>query len=173
MMIHTERFQSPCKAKSCCRCNKKQGRMPIAMCLLHSFFSMVREIHIKKNNINTYNSMQKCLTNMYIEDLGWSLFVSYLCQSETEAVKECWHMPGFLAISLAIYISIRGRGRSVREADGGLGEGYCRLGICRDRRDRRSCKSFVSCVNFSKKQRSFLLILQVYTHLNVYFLQNC
>ena len=42
-----------------------------------------------------------------------------------------------------------------------------RLGICRD---RRSCKSFVSCVNFSRKQRSFLHILQVYTHLNVNFL---
>ena len=40
-----------------------------------------------------------------------------------------------------------------------------RLGICRDRRDRRSCKFFVSCVNFSIKQRSFLHILQVYTHL--------
>ena len=48
-----------------------------------------------------------------------------------------------------------------------------RLGICRDRRDRRSCKIFVSCVNFFRKQRSFLLILQVYTHLNVNFLHNC
>ena len=34
-----------------------------------------------------------------------------------------------------------------------------RLGICRDHRDRRSCKIFVSCVNFSRKQRSFLYIL--------------
>ena len=25
---------------------------------------------------------------------------------------------------------------------------YIRLGICRDRRNRRSCKIFVSCVNF-------------------------
>ena len=48
-----------------------------------------------------------------------------------------------------------------------------RLEICRDRRDRRSCKIFVSCVNFSRKQRSFLHILQVYTHLNVNFLHNC
>ena len=48
-----------------------------------------------------------------------------------------------------------------------------RLGVCRDRRDRRSCKIFVSCVNFSRKQHSFLHILQVYTHLNVNFLQNC
>ena len=48
-----------------------------------------------------------------------------------------------------------------------------RLGICRNRRDRRSCKIFVSCVNFSRKQRSFLHILQVYTHLNVNFLHNC
>ena len=47
-----------------------------------------------------------------------------------------------------------------------------RLGICRDRRDRRSCKIVVSCVNFSRKQRSFLHILQVYTHLNVNFLHN-
>ena len=47
-----------------------------------------------------------------------------------------------------------------------------RLGICRDRRDRRSCKSFVSCVNFSRKQRSFLHILQIFTHLNVNFLHN-
>ena len=69
--------------------------------------------------------MQKCLTNMYIDDLGWLLFVSYLCQSETEAVKECWHMPGFLAISPAIYISIRGRGR--REEGWGGGEGYWHL----------------------------------------------
>ena len=45
-----------------------------------------------------------------------------------------------------------------------------RLGICRD---RRSCKIFVSCVNLSRKQRSFLHILQVYTHLNVNFLHNC
>ena len=51
--------------------------------------------------------------------------------------------------------------------------GKDRLGICRDRRDRRSCKIFVSCVNFFRKQRSFLLILQVYTHLNVNFLHNC
>ena len=50
---------------------------------------------------------------------------------------------------------------------------FDRLGICRDRRDRRSCKIFVSCVNFFRKQRSFLLILQVYTHLNVNFLHNC
>ena len=48
-----------------------------------------------------------------------------------------------------------------------------RLGICRDRRDRRSCKIFVSCVNFSRKQRSLLYILQVYTHINVNFLHNC
>ena len=47
-----------------------------------------------------------------------------------------------------------------------------RLGICRDRRDRRSCKIFVSCVNFSRKQRSFSHILQVHTHLNVNFLHN-
>ena len=50
---------------------------------------------------------------------------------------------------------------------------WSRLEICRDRRDRRSCKIFVSCVNFSGKQRSFLHILQVYTHLNVNFLHNC
>ena len=30
-----------------------------------------------------------------------------------------------------------------------------------------------SCVKFSRKQRSFLNILQVYTHLNVNFLHNC
>ena len=53
------------------------------------------------------------------------------------------------------------------------GHNETRLGICRDCRDRRSCKSFVSCVNFSRKQRSFLHILQVYTHLNVNFLHNC
>ena len=47
-----------------------------------------------------------------------------------------------------------------------------RLEICHDRRDRRSCKNFVSCVNFSRKQRSYLHILQVYTHLNVNFLHN-
>ena len=54
-----------------------------------------------------------------------------------------------------------------------LGKIRVRLEICRDRRDRRSCKIFVSCVNFSRKQRSFLHILQVYTHLNVNFLHNC
>ena len=48
-----------------------------------------------------------------------------------------------------------------------------RLEICRDRHDRRSCKIFVSCVNFSKKQRGFLLIWQVYTHLNANFIHNC
>ena len=48
-----------------------------------------------------------------------------------------------------------------------------RLEICRDRRDRWSCKIFVSCVNFSKKQRGFLLIWQVYTHLNANFIHNC
>ena len=45
-----------------------------------------------------------------------------------------------------------------------------RLEICRD---PKSCKKFSSCVNFSIKQRSFLHILQVYTHLNVNFLHNC
>ena len=48
-----------------------------------------------------------------------------------------------------------------------------RLEICRDRRDRRSCKIFVSCVNLSKKQRDLLLIWQVYTHLNANFIHNC
>ena len=38
-----------------------------------------------------------------------------------------------------------------------------RLEICRDRRDRRSCKIFVSCVNFSRKQRSFFLFCK-FTH---------
>ena len=49
----------------------------------------------------------------------------------------------------------------------------CRLEICHDRRDRRSCKIFATCVNFSKKQRSFLNIFQVYIHLNVNFLHKC
>ena len=31
----------------------------------------------------------------------------------------------------------------------------------------RLCKIFVSCVKFSRKQRSFFHILQVYTHINV------
>ena len=48
-----------------------------------------------------------------------------------------------------------------------------RLEICRNRRDRRSCKIFVSCVNFSRKQRGFLLIWQVITHLNTNFIHNC
>ena len=46
---------------------------------------------------------------------------------------------------------------------------YTRLGICRD---WRSCKIFVSCVNFSRKQQSFSHILQVYTHPNLKFLLN-
>ena len=45
-----------------------------------------------------------------------------------------------------------------------------RLEICRD---RRPCKIFVSCVNFSKKQHGFLLICQVYTHQNANFIHNC
>ena len=45
-----------------------------------------------------------------------------------------------------------------------------RLGICRN---RQSCKIFVSCVNFSRKPRSFSYIYQVYTHLNVNLLHNC
>ena len=38
-----------------------------------------------------------------------------------------------------------------------------RLEICRDRCDRRSCKIFVSCVNFSRKQCSFFLFCK-FTH---------
>ena len=38
-----------------------------------------------------------------------------------------------------------------------------RLEICRDRRDRRSCKIFGCCVNFSRKQRSFFLFCK-FTH---------
>ena len=40
-----------------------------------------------------------------------------------------------------------------------------RVHNCHDCHDRRSCKIFVSCVNFPRKQRIFLHILQVYTHL--------
>ena len=40
-------------------------------------------------------------------------------------------------------------------------------------RDQWSCKIFVSCVNFPRKQRSFLHILQVQAHRNVKFLCNC
>ena len=40
-------------------------------------------------------------------------------------------------------------------------------------RPSRSCKIFVSCVKTSRKQRSFLHILQVYTHLNVNFIHSC
>ena len=35
-----------------------------------------------------------------------------------------------------------------------------RVEICHDRRDRRSCKTFASCVNFARKQRAFLQNLQ-------------
>ena len=42
-----------------------------------------------------------------------------------------------------------------------------RLEICRDRRDRRSCKIFPSCVNFSGKQRVSLSNL----HRNMKFTQ--
>ena len=34
-----------------------------------------------------------------------------------------------------------------------------RVGICRDRNDRRLCKICASCVNFPKKQRNFPHIL--------------
>ena len=54
-----------------------------------------------------------------------------------------------------------------------LNPGWIRLEICRDCPNRRSGKIFVSCVNLSRKQNSFLHILQVYTHLNVNFLHNC
>ena len=43
-----------------------------------------------------------------------------------------------------------------------------RLEICRDRRDRRSCKNSSNCVNFSWKQRIFLQNLHInmkFTHL--------
>ena len=46
-----------------------------------------------------------------------------------------------------------------------------RVEICRDRRDWRSCKIFVSCVDFFRKQCSFLHILQVYTQ-NLHILLN-
>ena len=42
-------------------------------------------------------------------------------------------------------------------------EGKTRLEICRDRRDQRSCKIFVSCVNLSRKQRSFFKLCK-FTH---------
>ena len=52
-----------------------------------------------------------------------------------------------------------------------------RLEICRDRRDRRSCKIFVSCVNFSRKQRDFsdnLRKTRRFTHtLSVTLHKNC
>ena len=32
----------------------------------------------------------------------------------------------------------------------------CRVKICRDRHDRRSCKIFVNCVNFPGKIRDFM-----------------
>ena len=38
-----------------------------------------------------------------------------------------------------------------------------RLEICRDRRDRRSCKIFVRCVIFSRKQRSSYIFCK-FTH---------
>ena len=63
---------------------------------------------------------------------------------------------------IKVKVNVRGRVRVLT-----------RLGICRDRRDRRSCKIFVSCVNFSRKQRSFIHILQPDTHLNVNILRNC
>ena len=44
-----------------------------------------------------------------------------------------------------------------------LHDGENRLGICRDRRDRRSCKIFVRCVNFSRKQRSSYIFCK-FTH---------
>ena len=52
------------------------------------------------------------------------------------------------------------------------GEEGSRLEICCD---RRSCKIFVSCVMcvMCVKQRSFLHISHVYTHLNVNFLHYC
>ena len=120
MMMHTVRFQSPCKATSCCRCNMKQGRMPIAMCILHSFFSMVREIHIKKNNKNTYNSMQKCLTNMYVPTKrtwdGLCLFPISVSQKQklSKSVDTC---EGF-SLSLLLFIFQLGEGEGERGAEG-------------------------------------------------------
>ena len=35
-----------------------------------------------------------------------------------------------------------------------------RVEICRDRHDRRSCKTFANCVNFPGKQRNFLHNMQ-------------
>ena len=55
----------------------------------------------------------------------------------------------------------------------GKGGVTIRLEIFHDRRDQRSCKTFVTCVHFSKKQRSFLNIFQVYTQINVNFPHKC
>ena len=43
-----------------------------------------------------------------------------------------------------------------------------RVEICRDRRDRRSCKIFANCVNFPRKQHDFMHYMRKstrFTHL--------
>ena len=51
--------------------------------------------------------------------------------------------------------------------------GKIRVEICGDRRDRRSCKILVSCVNFSRKQHSFLHSFVSLHTPNANFLHNC
>ena len=86
------------------------------------------------------------------------VFATFMCTQLTGDSPACPKLSG------------REKDRKAPAANIATRDSNPKLGICRDRRDRWSCKSFVSCVNFSRKQRSFLHILQVYTHLNVNFL---
>ena len=81
---------------------------------------MVREIHIKKNNKNTYNSMQKCLTNMYVPTKrtwdGLCLFPISVSQKQklSKSVDTC---EGF-SLSLLLFIFQLGEGEGERGAEG-------------------------------------------------------
>ena len=62
----------------------------------------------------------------------------------TEHYKNCVQIKAFVVV-IVIHIQIRRHKASPS----------CRVEICRDRHDRRSCKIFASCVYFPGKQHNF------------------
>ena len=80
----------------------------------------------------------------------------WLFQSKQFCVKLSWILKIWTWSLLKRAQSTRDRKKTRKKGEG-------RLGICRDRRDRRSCKIFVRCVNFSRKQRSSYIFCK-FTH---------
>ena len=120
MMMHTVRFQSPCKATSCCRYNKKQGRMPIVMCLLHSFFSMVREICTYQEKQHKYIQFNAKMFDKYVPTErtwdGLCLFPISVSQKQklSKSVDTCQGS----SLSLLLFIFPLGEGEGDTGAEG-------------------------------------------------------